>query len=75
MKTENFIRLLGGTMTLLSLGLTYFVHPAWVWLTVWAGFNLLQSAFTGFCLPVWLLQRLGWIDAQGVIRGPGARQS
>ena len=36
-------------MVLLSVALTYFVHPAFVWLTVFVGANLFQQAFTGFC--------------------------
>jgi hypothetical protein len=74
MKSENFIRLLAGTIVLVSVVLTCFVHPNWVWLTVFAGANLIQSVFTGFCLPVWLLGKMGWIDANGVITGPGARR-
>jgi hypothetical protein len=48
MKLEYRIRLLAGTMVLVSLALTYFSHW-WVLLTVFVGVNLIQSAFTGFC--------------------------
>jgi hypothetical protein len=74
MKTENFIRILAGTVVLGSLALAHWVHPNWLWLTAFAGGNLIQSAFTGFCPPTWIMQRLGWIDDQGVIRGLGARK-
>lgn len=74
MKSENFIRLLAGTVILTSVVLTQYVHPNWVWLTVFAGVNLIQSVYTGFCLPVWLLGKMGWIDVNGVITGPGARR-
>ena len=37
----------------------YFVHPAWLLLTAFAGLNLLQSAFTNWCPMVWILARLG----------------
>ena len=33
----------------LSVVLTVWVSPLFVWLTVFVGLNLLQSAFTGFC--------------------------
>ena len=74
MRPEKLIRILAGTIVLASVALTHFVHPNWVWLTVFAGANLLQSAFTGFCPPVWLLGKLGWINAEGLITGPGARR-
>ena len=34
---------------LLSLSLGYWVHPGWFLLTAFAGLNMLQAAFTGFC--------------------------
>jgi hypothetical protein len=74
MKPENLVRLLAGTIVLASVALTQFVHPNWFWLTVFAGANLIQSVFTGFCPPVWLLGKLGWINAEGLIVGPGARR-
>jgi hypothetical protein len=74
MKSESLIRLLAGTIVLASVALTHYVHASWVWLTVFAGANLIQSVFTGFCPPVWLLGKMGWIDANGVITGPGARR-
>ena len=59
MKLENAIRALAGTMILVSLALAHFVHPAWIWLTVFVGANLLQSAFTGFCPAETVLKKLG----------------
>ncbi|PKF61160.1 DUF2892 domain-containing protein [Psychromonas sp. psych-6C06] len=59
MTIENGIRVLAGTMVLLSVLLTQFVHPNFFWLTVFAGANLLQSAFTGICPAVFFLKKLG----------------
>lgn len=59
MKLENIIRALAGTLVLASLALAHYVHPNWIWLTVFVGFNLLQSAFTGFCPAEMLLKKLG----------------
>lgn len=59
MKLENAIRALAGTMILLSLALAHFVYPGWIWLTVFVGANLLQSAFTGFCPAENVLRKLG----------------
>jgi hypothetical protein len=44
------IRLVAGTFVLGSLALGYFVHPAWFLFTAFVGVNLIQSAFTRWCL-------------------------
>lgn len=49
MSLEHAVEAFAGFMVLLSVALTYFVHPAFVWLTVFVGANLFQQAFTGFC--------------------------
>lgn len=49
MSLEHAVEAFAGFMVLVSVVLTYFVHPAWVWLTVFVGANLLQQSFTGFC--------------------------
>jgi hypothetical protein len=49
MNIDRAVFAFAGTMVLASLSLGYFVHPAWFLLTAFAGLNLLQSAFTGFC--------------------------
>lgn len=59
MKVENGIRILAGTMVLISLLLTIYVSHHFVWFTVFIGLNLIQSGFTGFCPPRKLLLKLG----------------
>lgn len=59
MTIDNGVRVVAGGMVLLSVGLTWWVHPAFVWLTVFVGLNLIQSAFTGVCPAAMLLKRLG----------------
>lgn len=49
MSLEHAVEAFAGFMVLLSVVLTYFVHPAFVWLTVFVGANLFQQSFTGFC--------------------------
>ncbi len=49
MTLENSIRLLAGTLILVSLALNYFVSPYWLLLTAFVGLNLVQSSFTKFC--------------------------
>lgn len=48
---EKLVRLLAGTVSLTGLGLGYFVSEWWYLLVVFAGVNVIQSAFTGFCPP------------------------
>lgn len=59
MKLNDALRLLAGVMVLLSVTLTLYHDPRWVWLTVFVGLNLLQSAFTGWCPAIWLFRKLG----------------
>ena len=46
---EHAVEAFAGFMVLLSVVLTYFVHPGFIWLTVFVGVNLFQQSFTGFC--------------------------
>jgi hypothetical protein len=75
MKSESFIRILAGSMTLLSAALAYFVSQWWLILTGFVGVNLIQSALTGFCPPTIVLTKLGWLDAAGVIHWGGQKKS
>ena len=59
MTVDNGIKILAGSMVLISVALAQFVHPAFMWLTVFIGTNLIQSAFTGFCPPSYFLKKLG----------------
>lgn len=71
MKTESFIRVLAGTVVLTGTVLAWRVSPWWLVLPAFAGVNLIQSAFTGFCLPVLVLGKLGWVDDQNRIHWGG----
>lgn len=46
---ERIVRAVAGTLILASLALAHFVNGNWLWLGVFVGVNLLQSAFTRFC--------------------------
>jgi len=59
MTLENIIRAMAGTMILGSLALSHWVHPNWIYLTVFVGANLLQSAFTGFCPAESVFRKMG----------------
>ena len=58
MTVERGVRLLAGTMVLISLALTYWVSPWWLLLTAFVGVNLVQSSFTGFCPAEMILKRI-----------------
>ena len=73
MKIDDFIRILAGSMVLVSVALVYFVSPWWLLLTCFVGLNLIQSAFTGFCPPSLVLRKLGWLDDTGIIHWGGRR--
>ena len=59
MTIERGLRLVAGMVILLSVTLAVFHSPGWLFLTAFAGLNLLQSALTNWCPMVWLLARLG----------------
>lgn len=60
MTLENAVRVFVGAMVLLSVVLTVTVHSGFVWLTVFIGVNLIQSAFTGICPAAFFLKKLGF---------------
>lgn len=59
MKIESAVRIIAGTFILASLALAHWVHPNWLWFTAFVGFNLIQSAITGFCPAEMILRKLG----------------
>ena len=48
-----------GCVVLASVALAHFVSPWWIALTIFAGLNAIQAAFTGFCPVAILFKRLG----------------
>ena len=59
MNIDRVVMAMAGSFILISLLLAHFHSPNWLWFTAFVGANLLQSAFTGFCLSVTLLKKLG----------------
>ncbi len=64
MSLEHRIRMIAGTIILASLALAHWASPYWLWLTAFVGANLLQSAFTRWCLMEDILRKAG-------LAGPG----
>jgi len=59
MEMEQLIRAIAGSFVLISLALGYFVSQYWFLFTAFVGVNLIQSAFTGWCLLEKILARAG----------------
>jgi len=59
MNIGRIVMAVAGAMILLSILLAAYVHPNFIWLTAFVGFNLLQSAFTGFCPLALILKKMG----------------
>jgi hypothetical protein len=59
MTIDRAVLAFAGTMVLISLLLTYYVHPGFVWLTAFVGANLIQSSITGLCPAAMLFRKIG----------------
>jgi len=59
MTLENMIRAIAGSFVLISLALGYLFSPYWHLFTAFVGVNLLQSAFTHWCLMEDILKKIG----------------
>ena len=64
MKSWQMVRMFAGFFVLLSLALGFkgspvFVSEYWLAFTAFVGLNLLQSAFTKWCLLESILRKLG----------------
>ncbi len=59
MTVDRAVLAFAGFVVLAGVALAYFVHPLWIWLSVFAGANLLQAAFTGFCPAAMVFKALG----------------
>jgi hypothetical protein len=59
MTLDRAVLAFAGLVVLVGLALGYFVHPAWYWLSAFAGANMFQAAFTGFCPAAMIFKALG----------------
>ncbi|MEQ9210348.1 MAG: DUF2892 domain-containing protein [Pseudomonadales bacterium] len=62
MNVNDSLRLIAGLFVVVSALLAHFVHPNWIWLTVFVGANLFQSAFTKWCPMMLILRKAGVRD-------------
>ncbi|MBQ4913849.1 DUF2892 domain-containing protein [Maribacter sp. MMG018] len=56
---NTYFRVIVGTFILLSVVLAVYVNINWLWFTVFIGVNMIQSAFTKWCLLEVILMKLG----------------
>jgi len=73
MSLERAVAAFAGFMVLLSAALTWFVNPAWMWLTVFVGANLFQQSFTGFCPAAIILKKVFGIRTEAELASGWAR--
>ena len=60
MTLDRVVLAFAGVMTLLSVLLTVFVSPYFIWFTVFIGVNMIQSSFTRFCPAALFFKKLGF---------------
>ena len=63
MNIERMLRLIAGCVVGLSVILAVTVSINWLWLTAFVAVNLIQSAFTNWCLMMTILRKLGVPEA------------
>jgi hypothetical protein len=59
MTLEPMLRLIAGAFVTASVLLGLYVHPYFLWFTLFVGLNLVQSAFTNWCPMMTILRRAG----------------
>ena len=59
MNLDRAVLRFAGFIVLLSVVLAWFVHPYWIALAAFAGLNLIQASFTGFCPAAMVFKALG----------------
>ncbi|GAA0569315.1 YgaP family membrane protein [Rhizomicrobium electricum] len=59
MNVDRAVFVFAGLVVLASLGLGLLVSPWWFLLTAFAGLNMIQAAFTGFCPAAIIFAKLG----------------
>ncbi len=59
MSIERGVFIFASIMVIISTLLTLFVNINWAWFSLFVGFNMLQSSFTGFCPAKWFFKKMG----------------
>ena len=59
MTMNESLRLIAGSLVLVTIALGYFISPLWFLFTGFVAVNLIQSAFTKWCPMMALLGKCG----------------
>ena len=59
MNIDRAVLTFAGLVVLLGLVLGYAINPYWYLLTAFAGLNMIQASFTGFCPAAIAFKKLG----------------
>jgi hypothetical protein len=59
MTLDRAVFVFAGLVVLTSAALAYWVSAWWLLLAVFAGLNMIQAAFTGFCPAAMVFKKLG----------------
>ena len=73
MTLEPMLRLIAGVFVAASVLLGIFVHPYFLWFTLFVGLNLTQSAFTNWCPMMSFLRHLGVRENRIALDRPAQR--
>ncbi len=59
MNVDKAVLAFAGFVVLLGLSLGYYVNAYWYLLSAFAGLNMFQASFTGFCPAAMIFRKLG----------------
>ena len=59
MSIDRAVFVFAGLVILAGVALAHYVNPWWILLSVFAGMNMIQAAFTGFCPAAMVFKKLG----------------
>ncbi|MDP1570935.1 MAG: DUF2892 domain-containing protein [Vicinamibacterales bacterium] len=59
MNVDRALRIIAGAFVVLSVLLGMYVHPYFLWFTVFVGANLFQSGFSNWCPMMTFLRKAG----------------
>lgn len=59
MTIDSAVMRFAGAVVLGSALAAHFIHPAWIWLTVFAGANMIQASFTKVCPAATVAKAMG----------------
>ncbi len=70
MNVDRAVFVFAGVVVLTGVTLSVLASPYWLVLSAFAGLNMIQAAFTGFCPAAVLFRRMG-LNPGPAFGGPG----